>query len=1443
MVKLSLCALTKNLMKILNVAEKNDAAKTISNLLSRGHVNRREGFSQYNKIYEFDCRLQNQNVKMVMTSVSGHLLGFEFSSSYRSWQSCDPKQLFDAPVMKQCPENMQKIRKTLEREVRGCARLIIWTDCDREGENIGYEIIDVCRAIKPNIQVQRAKFSEITEQSVFRALNNLVEPDKRQSDAVDVRSELDLRIGAAFTRYQTLRLQKAFPSDVTSLISYGSCQFPTLGFVAQRYREIENFIPQNFWKIKVTHTVKDITTEFVWARNRLFDKAACEALLMVCQSNPTFEVTGVISKPKNKWRPVAMDTVELEKLGSRKLKLSAKTTMTIAEKLYTGGYISYPRTETNIFSKEIDLVHLVQLHTNHPEWGEFSSKVLNWGPNPRNGKKSDQAHPPIHPTKLATDLQGNEKKVYDLITRHFLACVSKDAVGSETIITIKITGEEFTANGLIVLERNYLEVYPYEKWTSKEIYDYKMGDQYEPTELGMHEGATTAPNLLTEADLVSLMEKHGIGTDATHAEHINTIKERAYIGEQGAFLIPGTLGMGLVEGFEAMTLTLAEPKLRAGLELELKQICDGTKNPKDVLGNQISLYKDAYRVMVDKIRALDEALSRRLQSQIIEVPTNEIIQSTVEIVTKCNKCQTSNIVLKKKKNGNGYFLTCDGYPNCKNSVWLPEDLEQIDVLESKCDKCGNIRNKMKFRLSVHMMRIMGATSREYTTCIFCDRNFLNSLALNMEPLTKVYDDLNVNNGYNQPPPPGNSFSTQPRNNQPRAPTAVGWNNPPTTVNGNNHRNTGNNTRNTGPNPRNTGTNSRNNTNIGDNPIKCHKCGKMSKVLTVKKDGPNKGRKFHLCDPCGFIKFADQVTEADLAGAGGGGGSGSSTTTNTTSCFILCQITASLISVSTQKNGAMPDLQAGSDDILQSVHLQIPQELADEDYVTSDQDYDSIENNIDVSSNSPDMLKSENSESTTEANQESSTTEPSSSTSESPSSELPSSTISEWSTDQTSTSESTIEQSTTTTIVSTTDVSSTTEEKLPPMCDYLYTSDFVLEFPPKVDESETLTKISWCFELQEGPGIDIYLDYLNINAKTDYLLIKAGHGEEGENESGQLLTGQQSNLTFKIIHTNKAFIFLSYNETQKPEKFGLKLVVTSYGEFPTTTTPPETTVPSYIGKMKTITKSLTVAKELQHNGTEIWDITLRNSLVEATNLWREFHNYSIFLEECRRENVIFDRITPCPTSWPDHENCVRIEFGIPLNETDHDEELVPDLSAEYELDEIHLEQVWNEFAVDKLKEHGMTEYFLPNATFILFQWVSISVLIVILFVGVLYSIWKIELFKGYKRMDEESETRKAPEQDKKQNDLSNFPTPFLFGEDTFPDEFQTDYGHDMSAIMEDTIYDVRSQPTSPQLPGKRTVNFASNVENINDKRAYTNPFANEIEASESNFRNGYQDSEC
>lgn len=104
-------------MKYLNVAEKNDAAKSIAGLLSKGTARRTEGLSQFNKLYSFNINFNGNATDMVMTSVSGHLMTQDFMDAYKGWQSCDPISLFDAPVVKFCPQNFVKIKQTLEREV------------------------------------------------------------------------------------------------------------------------------------------------------------------------------------------------------------------------------------------------------------------------------------------------------------------------------------------------------------------------------------------------------------------------------------------------------------------------------------------------------------------------------------------------------------------------------------------------------------------------------------------------------------------------------------------------------------------------------------------------------------------------------------------------------------------------------------------------------------------------------------------------------------------------------------------------------------------------------------------------------------------------------------------------------------------------------------------------------------------------------------------------------------------------------------------------------------------------------------------------------------------------------------------------------------------------------------------------------------------------------
>ncbi|CAJ1075858.1 DNA topoisomerase 3-alpha [Xyrichtys novacula] len=854
--------------RVLCVAEKNDAAKGIAEIMSHGRSRRREGMSKFNKIYEYDYHLFGQDVMVTMTSVSGHLLGLEFKAPFQKWHSCNPVLLFDAEVEKYCPDNMVQIKRTLEKEVRQCQALVIWTDCDREGENIGFEIIDVCKAVKPNLQVFRAKFSEITQRSISRACETLNEPDANISDAVDVRQELDLRIGASFTRFQTLRLQKIFPNSLANqLISYGSCQFPTLGFVVERFKAIQAFIPETFYKIKVLHETEEDTVEFSWKRNRLFHHTACLVLYQICMEDPMATVTSVTSKPKSKWRPLPLDTVELEKLASRKLRINAKETMKIAEKLYTQGFISYPRTETNIFPKNLPLAPLVEQQTQSQIWGEFAQRVMDQpgGPNPRQGKKSDQAHPPIHPTKYNGNLQGNEGRVYEFIVRHFLACVSQDAQGQETVVDIDIAQEKFSASGLMIIARNYLDVYPYDRWSTKVIPVYQQGSQFQPSAIEMVDGQTSAPQLLTEADLISLMEKHGIGTDATHADHIETIKSRMYVGlTADQRFIPGELGMGLVEGYNSMGYEMSKPNLRAELEADLKLVSEGRKDKQSVLLHHIQKYKTVFIESAKKAKKLDEALVPYLGAAQ-ELP--EAQQQDMEIplpVRKCPHCGR-DMVLKKKREGNSKFLTCVGYPACKSAVWFPDTVQEVSRDDSICPTCQPHpvhMLKFKFRRG----SLPPTMPLEFVGCIGgCDETLREVLDLKYLRAGAAGPGEGGNGrgsmgggggsggrggqgrGDDHFPPsswPPRPKPPRPSNPNPRTslPSIPSWT----------------------PQPRHPprgGSGGGVGTDTNNDAIMCN-CGQDAVLLTVRKDGPNQGRQFYKCSAgsCNFFLWADQPSE-------------------------------------------------------------------------------------------------------------------------------------------------------------------------------------------------------------------------------------------------------------------------------------------------------------------------------------------------------------------------------------------------------------------------------------------------------------------------------------------------------------------------------------------------------------------------------------------------------
>ncbi|TIC69335.1 prokaryotic type I DNA topoisomerase [Wallemia mellicola] len=616
-------------IKYLCVAEKPSISKSITQILSSGSYNSRNTSSKFIKNYDFNYKMTGYNgrqVSFTVTAVAGHLTASDFGKDYRKWHSCDPLQLFDGRVEVSTAGNMSAIEQNLKNEARSSSHLMIWTDCDREGEHIGAEIMSICRKANPRIEVSRAKFSAIIPNQIHNAARHPVELDMKQVRAVEARIELDLRIGAAFTRLMTMNLSKQIAELDGKMISYGPCQFPTLGFVVDQYQRIKDFISEAFWYIFVSiihrdDDGKDSNVVFHWQRDRLFDPDLSFILYEQCAINPSARVTKVETKPHTKYKPYPLTTVELQKSGSRLLKLSPKEVLHIAEKLYQKGFLSYPRTETDQYDPSFDFHSLIDKQANDGVWGSYARSLTDGGfDKPREGKKNDKAHPPIHPTAHASGLTGNDKRVYEYITRRFLASCSRDAKGKNTNAEVEIAGEIFKASGSVLLEKNYLNVFPYDKWSSHTIPNFTVGQVFTPSVCELREGKTTPPNLLTEADLVSLMDKHGIGTDATIAEHIHKIIDREYVMEhkQGntKYLVPSTLGVALVEGYNKMNLekSVSKPQLRRENEERMNRIGEGLVEKTDVLIESIDQYKDIYIRSARQFQVLVESVKHYLQN-------------------------------------------------------------------------------------------------------------------------------------------------------------------------------------------------------------------------------------------------------------------------------------------------------------------------------------------------------------------------------------------------------------------------------------------------------------------------------------------------------------------------------------------------------------------------------------------------------------------------------------------------------------------------------------------------------------------------------------------------------------------------------------------------------------------------------------------------------------
>ncbi|KAJ3130531.1 DNA topoisomerase 3-beta-1 [Nowakowskiella sp. JEL0407] len=606
---------------VLMVAEKPSLAESIAKFLSNGKMHSRKSTSPACSVHEYDGNFLGKPAHFKVTSVAGH--------EYNSWDTVQPIELFAASTIKLEANPKTHIVKHLQNEAKGIDALVLWLDCDREGENICFEVI---RSTKIELKapekgrkderIYRAKFSAVTASEIkngsfgifsTNAMNNLGKPNEDEAKAVDVRQELDLKVGVKNTVKFIRELILLNRSDVHSLDIRRDSSRENMGIVYYSYEETnwEQFVPEPFWNIGAIIEVEGTQITLTSERGRIFDKKKATDIRNTLKGMKTAKVISAKSEKKSTSRPHALNTVEMLKAASSGLGIAPHETMQIAERLYIQGYISYPRTETSKYPPSFDLKGALEIQRSNLNWGSYATDLLTNGFTIPEGGHDAGDHPPITPMRSANEdeLGGNTWRLYDYITRHFIGSISSNLYYTKTTAIIEIGSDKFSWTGNRVIKPGFSSVMHWKMMSDQLLpCDLKEDDVFNVADVTLKEGKTSPPDYLTESDLIGLMEKLGIGTDASMAVHISNICTRRYVSVEGnaRHLVPTNLGIVLIHGYQKIDPDLALPSLRASMEKRISLIATGKERSDKVLEEEISIFKKKFEEFMAKIGNMDE---------------------------------------------------------------------------------------------------------------------------------------------------------------------------------------------------------------------------------------------------------------------------------------------------------------------------------------------------------------------------------------------------------------------------------------------------------------------------------------------------------------------------------------------------------------------------------------------------------------------------------------------------------------------------------------------------------------------------------------------------------------------------------------------------------------------------------------------------------------------
>lgn len=655
-------------MKTLVLAEKPSVGRDLARVL---------GCRQQHKTYI-------EGSRYIVTWALGHLVELkmpeDYDKRYETWRMEDlpiiPEQM-ELKVIRKTSAQFRAIQKLTKR--KDIKELVIATDAGREGELVARWIIKKMHWRKP---VKRLWISSQTDRAIregFKQLKPARAYDALYASAV-CRAEADWLIGLNVTRALTTKYDDP--------LSAGRVQTPTLNIILEREHEIETFVPKEF---------RTLTAHFgsfsaQWEQNgdkRLFDLERAEQLSSTLRGAKGV-VRSVKQKTKSEPQPLPYDLTELQRDANRRYGFSAKKTLNILQQLYEyHKLVTYPRTDSRYLTKDMETTMPKRLKALSDGYRDevrlllgrntplLAKRVFN------DHKVTD--HHAIIPTDeplVLSDLSADERKVYDMIVRRFLALFHPPHRYSVITAVIDIAGETFVTHETREVERGFTAVMRQERAAANqsERLPLKEGQTVVPKDIVMEKGYTEPPARLNEADLLARMEKHGLGTPATRADIIERLLQTEVVTRHNGRFRPTPKGKQLIN---LVSEELRSPELTSRWERELEAIARGNGNAKTFLAN----------------------IRRQTYTLVNEIKTSDKTYRAYNLTgSKCPECEEN---LKEVKGKNGTMLVCSNrgctYRRRKDPVLsnrrCPQCRKRMEIHQGKagpyfqCRSCNLVEKK------------------------------------------------------------------------------------------------------------------------------------------------------------------------------------------------------------------------------------------------------------------------------------------------------------------------------------------------------------------------------------------------------------------------------------------------------------------------------------------------------------------------------------------------------------------------------------------------------------------------------------------------------------------------------------------------------------------------------------------------------------------------------